>query len=186
MYAVSPSFRWPTSGPRIAARSAPMPSGKSVNSKGLGLFVLSNIPEGSVILEERPILLFAYPLELSQSAQTCAPLLLAGLAQACRKHLSEGVLKQLATLASARRSEQSPNSDWLVGVIETNGVRAEVGDAGAEEIDSVGAVLLTTSRCNHRFVTQRLVHQYIAYILSSAARRMPSLPSTRMQAPFLS
>lgn len=122
------------------------------SSKGLGLFAAREISAGDDVLQEQPVLFAA----LTRSRLAMVEDLPGTLAALCRAHLSPSVLEQLMALSTASAPLSQPGFDGESGadplgrVLATNTVRTDVDFGNAQTPDSFAALLLQSSRCNHR------------------------------------
>lgn len=136
-------------------------------NEGLGMFSLDNISCGDVIVSEQPVLLAALTRRPSLGLNKHLPQTLATL---CRRHLNSSILDRVLSLSRAStslsiRSEREGEDD-LVRVLATNATRVDADMGGEDGPDSFAALLLQTSRCNHRHVSS-LIMQHTKLLLNS-------------------
>lgn len=121
--------------------------------KGLGLFSTCAATAGDAILHERPVLLAA----LTRSRLGMVEDLPGTLASLCERHLSPSVIEDLLRLSKAStplsqspQESDSSREDPLKRIVATNTIRTDVDFSDGRDFDSFAALLLQSSRCNHR------------------------------------
>ncbi|KAG5643743.1 hypothetical protein DXG03_009677 [Asterophora parasitica] len=110
----------------------------ATENDGLGMFALKDMPAGSLVLVEHPVMVAPYLLGIGVP--------LADVYAEIFGRLSPDLCDELMDLSNSME-----DCDLLEGIVRTNalGIQLEVPDVPNPELTTHRAVFLNTSRCNH-------------------------------------